>query len=342
MSSTPTEVDQIPPGVRLHQLLSGYFVSFALHAAAELGVADELTDGPRDVDEVAKRVGADSNSLFRVLRALASVGVFTETAPRHFALTPVGACLRTAVPGSLRALSRFVGHIDHAPWGHVVHAVRTGQTGSQHLYGMGIFAHMEQHPEKFQIFNEAMTDYVSRSIAAVVDAYDVSRFHRIVDVGGGHGALLEAILVRSPQISAVLFDLPHVVTGAQKRLDHAGVGHRCEFVGGDFFESVPEGGDAYLLASIVHDWEDDRAELILANCRRAMAPGATLLVVETVIPSGDTPHFGKVLDLEMLVVFGGRERSEAEYRELLDGGGFTLTRVVPTQAAPSVIEAVRR
>ncbi len=338
MNSAERNPQEPPPSVALNQLMIGYWVSHALYVAAKFGVADQLKDGSRSVDELANAVGAHAGALYRLLRALASLGVFTEVESRRFTITTMGACLQTGVPGSMRALALYM-DLDREAWSQLEHSVRTGETAFDHLHGMGFFAYLQKHPDEWKLFDEAMTGFVSQNIAAVMAAYDFTPFRKIIDVGGGHGALMTAILKASPESKGVIFDLPSVVEGAQKKIEAAGLSERCECNGGNFFESVPAGGDAYIMASIIHDWDDERAIAILKNCRLALSGRERLLLVEMVIPPGDAPFFGKLLDLEMLVVAGGRERTEAEYRALLAAADFRLTRVVPTHSLASVIEA---
>jgi hypothetical protein len=221
----------------------------------------------------------------------------------------------------------------------MLHAVKTGETAFQRVHGESAFDSFAKHPDVGRTFNEAMTDFVAQNIRAVVVAYDFTPLKTIVDVGGGHGSLITAILEASPASRGVVFDLPAVIEGAIREVAVRGMADRCVCIAGDFFQSVPKGGDGYLLASIVHDWDDQASTAILRSCRRAMEDDARLLLVEMVIPPGDAPFFGKLLDLEMLVCFGGRERTEAEYRELLHAAGFELLRIVPTQAPASIVEA---
>lgn len=339
MSPLEHSPQELPPSVKLNQLGTGRWVSEALYVAAKLGVADHLKDGARSVDQLATSVGAHAGALYRLLRALASVGVFTEAEPRKFALTEMGACLQTGVPGSMRALALMT-DLERDAWGQLEHSIRTGETAFDHVHGMGFFAYLQRHPDEGRLFDEAMTGFVSQNIAAVVAAYDFRPFSKIVDVGGGHGALMAAILKASPGTEGVIFDLPSVVEGAERNIEAAGLSARCQCVGGDFFTSVPTGGDAYVMASIIHDWDDQRSVAILRNCRQAMSGRGKLLLVEMVIPAGDTPFFGKLLDLEMLVLApGGRERTETEYQALLVDAGFRLIRIVSTRSLASVIEA---
>jgi hypothetical protein len=320
--------------------MSGHWIAQAIFVAAQLGVADELRGGPQPTDALARSVGAHPGALYRLLRALASVGVFTEVGPQCFALTPIGTYLQTGIAGSLRALALTGNVLDWEAWGQLVHSVKTGAPAFQHVHGMDPFRYFQHHAEAGTIFDEAMTGFVTENGMAVVTAYDFTPFTTIVDVGGGHGALMVAILRASPDTRGIILELPNVLDGARATLEAAGLLSRCECVAGDFFASVPTGGDAYLLASIIHDWDAERSVTILQNCRRAMAHDAKLLLVEMVVPPGDAPSFGKWLDLHMLVCFGGQERTEVEYQTLLEAAGFRLTCVVSTHTPSSVIEAV--
>ena len=322
-------------------MITGAWITQAVNVAATLGVADHLADGSQTVEDLATRVGADAGALYRLLRALASVGVFTEVEPSAFGLTPMAESLRSDVPGSQRAPARVMGSDEWwRAWGQLGHSVRTGQTLFEHVHGSPAFTYMAEHPKLRQLFQDAMTGFVSQTCAAVIAAYDFTPYATIVDVGGGHGALMGSILQASPQTKGIVFDLPHVVEGAKQPLDELEVASRYQCVGGDFFVAVPPGADAYILTSIIHDWDDERSKVILENCRKAMSPSGKVLLVEMVIPPGDTPFFGKILDLEIMVTPGGRERTADEFRALLSSAGLELTRIVPTEAPSSIIEAV--
>ena len=329
-----------PPPAPLLQMMTGYWVSQALYVAAKLGIADLLADGPVDCEDLAAATDTHAPSLQRVLRALASVGVFTEVSPGSFALTPLAELLRSETPGSMRALAIMYAEEQYRAWGELLHSVRTGEMAFDHQFGMGYFEYLAQHPEADRVFNEAMTGWTHQLVGAVVDAYDFSPFKTVVDVGGGYGALLAAILRSNPSTRGILFEQPHVVASAEEQLAAAEVADRCTFVGGDFFAAVPSGGDAYVLSQILHDWDDERCVAILGQCRRAMPDHGKLLVVELVLPEGDEPFLGKWLDLHMLVLLGGRERTAAEYDTLFRAAGFKLARVVPTPPGPSVVEAI--
>ena len=335
---------QIPPSFSLFRMITGYYVSRAIYVVARLGIADHLGEGPRGVDDLVAATGAHAPSLKRVLRLLASVGVFTEEADGRFALTPIGACLRANVPGSMRAAALLFGGITQQAWGDLQHSVETGEPAFRRVFGMDPFNHMAQHPDEAANFDAAMANFTRRIAAAVVDAYDFSPFRRIVDIGGGNGALLAGILKANPAAAGVLFDLPQVTDRAIVPIRELGLADRCEFVGGDFFKVVPGGGDAYLLKHVIHDWDDERAGDILRNCRRAMSPESKLLVIEGVYPpridQSDESRGAAANDVNMLVCTGGRQRSEAEFRHLYEETGLRLTQILPTQTPVKVIEGI--
>jgi hypothetical protein len=325
---------ELPASAQVLQMLAGKWVSRAISAAADLGVADHLKDGPRTAAELAAACGAREREVYRLLRALASVGIFEERAPRQFALTLLAEPLRIDSPESIRNMARFMGMpMTWRAWEPLTESVRTGQTGMAQVGVPNAFDYLRDHPEESEIFNAAMTDFSRQSANAVADAYDFSRFRKLVDIAGGHGALLKAILARNPGVTGVLFDLPHVIEGAR-----AGLPGTCSTESGDFFQAVPAGADGYMLKHIIHDWDDEPAAAILRCCRKAIAPDGRLLVIEMVIPAGNEPHFGKLLDLEMLAIPGGLERTEQEFRDLFAAAGFELTAVIPTRSPVSVIE----
>jgi predicted O-methyltransferase YrrM len=346
-ADTPPSRDTSPappppsPAAALSQLLRGSLVTQLIHVAAVLGVADLLRAGPKSSHELATAAGVNPKGLYRVLRALASLGIFVETEPASFALTPLAEPLRSDVPNSLRGSAVLYG--DRWWWhacGELLYSVRTGQPAFDHVHGAALFAFLDRSGDAAAVFNEHQTNMTRQDAAAVVAAYDFAEYTKVVDVGGGLGALTAAILKACPRTTAVLFDRPGVVADAQEMLRAQGVADRCTIIGGDFFESVPEGGDAYLLKDIVHDWDDARANAVLRNCRSAMSGASRLLVVEKVIPPGSRPFAGKLTDITMLLVAGGRERTAEEYRALLAEAGFAVTRIMPTLTPASVIEAV--
>jgi O-methyltransferase domain/Dimerisation domain len=328
------------PLAELMRLINGYQVSQAIHVAATLGIADLLKDGPRRSEDLATTTGCHGRSLYRLLRALAAIGVFHEDSEQRFALTAMGECLRTDVANSAVGWAAFVGrpYVWQA-WASLVHSVRTGENAFRHLHGTDVWHYRAEHPEDAAIFNRAMTAIARASVDAVVGSYDFAGLGCIVDVAGGHGALLAGILRAHPAAHGILFDQPHVVVGADALLGEAGVAERCEVVGGSFFDAVPAGGDAYILKSILHDWDDEPAAAILATCRRAMSPPAKLLVVEHLIaPPNEVPE-AKFSDLNMMVSPGGEERTREEFATLFAAAGFRLAATVPTGTRLSVIEA---
>ncbi len=329
-----------PAPVVMGELLLAGWMSQALTAAADLRVADALADGPLPIDELAKRVGADADALGRLLRALISRGVFARRRDGRYQLNPLADTLRRDAPVSMAGAARFYGSRQHREhWSALADAVRTGEAVIPMLRGKEVFDYLAEEPELGELFNQAMTSMSEAAIAPVVAAYDFSRYPTIADVGGGHGRLLAAILAAAPDTRGVLYDLPQVVAGAPALLQQHGVAGRVRIVEGSFFDGVPAGADAYVLKNIIHDWPDEQAVQILSSVRAAASDGATVLLVELVIPEHNREYIGKWVDLEMLVCLAARERTAAEYRDLLHRAGFRLTRVVPTAAPFSVIEA---
>ncbi len=336
-------LSQAAPDVQLHHLMSGYWISAAIGVAAELNLADLLADGPHVSSDLARMTGTDSSALYRLLRTLASVGLFTEVEPGHFALTEMGALLRADHPKSLHGLTRYnCGETQWRRFGALRQSIETGQSVDLHVFGVRMRTYWADHPEARAIFDVAMRSTAVQVVDAVVKAYDFAPFHTVVDVGGGYGALLSAVLTITPGLRGVLFDRPEVVEGATSSLASAGVLDRCEVVGGDMFAEIPGGGDAYVFSRVIHDWDDERATAALHNCRRVIDPRGTLVLVEEVIPPGDAPGYGKLSDLNMLVGPGGQERTEAEYRALYSAAGFELTQVIPTQSRMSLLVGVPR
>ncbi len=316
------------------------WISQSLSVAATLGIADALKDGPRSIEELAAITQTHRPTLLRLMRALTSVGVFTHSSKGCFALTALARPLQQGAPGSLRALLQQMGGAYRwQPWGELLSSVRTGDPVFARIFGSQVFDYYAYHPDEAVLFQEAMNEIAALTAPAVVAAYDFSDVETVVDVGGGYGALLTAILQAQLHVHGVLFEAPTVREEAERRLAAADVAARCSVVGGDFFESVPAGGNAYLLQFILHDWDDAHALTILRNCRRAMEPQSRLLLIESLIPTDDTPTLSKLMDLEMLVVCGGREREESEYRALLAAAGFTYLRTIPTLAPLSILES---
>lgn len=324
------------------QMITGIWASQALYVACKLNLPDRLAAGLRTAAELAKATGAHPRAVYRLMRALATLGIFAEDDHRRFSLTALGECLRTDSPGSLHWLALQIPELEWQPWGQALHSVMSGETAFEHVFGMPLFVYLEQRPDLQRIFSNSMAGMAQQLATAVTAAYDFSRARTIVDVGGGYGSLLLEVLRKNPGAKGVVFDLPHVIAGAQKAVHEDALLGRCQFIAGSFFDAVPRGGDVYLMSYIIHDWDDSHSVQILGRCREAMDAGAILLLIEVVIPPASIPSFGKLLDLEMLVIAGGQERTEEEYRTLLDGAGFDLTRVIPTTGPQSIVEGIRR
>jgi SAM-dependent methyltransferase len=336
-----TEHD-VPPPAAMMGLITGYWVSQAVGVVALLGVADHLGEGPRRSDALAQVVGADPQALYRVLRLLASIGVFEEVAPGSFGLSPLGETLRSEAPGSVRNFAITETAPGHwLPWGRLPESVRTGRPMAREALGMELFDWYAQNPEEAGYFNAAMGNLSALAASELVRVYDVSTVRTVADIGGAHGVLLAAILRTNPSKRGILFDLPHVIATAEEVIAAEGLSERCELVSGDFFEAVPDGADLHLLKQIVHDWDDERATRLLRNCHRALNPEGKLLLVEMVIPADNQPSPAQSMDLNMLVMLGGRERTEEEYERLFQEASFRLERVIPTHSPFSVIEARR-
>ncbi len=341
-SHATAPVQTPPPEAVLTQMAFGALMTQALYVAAKLGIADLLAAKPQSVSELAAATDTHERALYRVLRSLASAGVFQETEPQVFALTPLAEPLRADAPNSMRNGAIFMGADWHwHVWGDLLHSVRTGQTAWGHTHGAEVFDYFGTHTEEAEIFNRAMTDMSMATAPAVVAAYDFNDCRTLVDIAGGHGYLLAQLLQANPHLNGILFDMPPVIAGAGALLAHAGVTARVEQVAGDFFASVPAGADAYMMKHIIHDWDDERATKILQNIHAAMPADGRVLIVETVVPEGNEPHYSKLLDLEMLASPGGIERTAAEYRALLAAAGFRLTRIIPTTTPFCIIEAVK-
>jgi hypothetical protein len=324
---------ELPPPVQMMHMLLGRWVSQAIGAAAKLGIADHLASGPKSASELAQLCKAHGPSIGRLLRALASLGVFTEQEEGRFANTPLSDTLRADVFGSARPFALMVNHEAHIKaWLGLDYSVETGHCGFEKIHGAKPWDWLARNPEFGRIFDDAMTSFSGMIGPAIVQAYDFSGIGTLVDVGGGHGMLLASIVANNPSVRGVLFDQPHVVDGAMTDL---------EKVGGDFFVEVPA-ADAYILKNVIHDWNDADAVRILRTIHEASKPGARLLLVEAVIKAGNEPDLGKIVDIEMLVLTsGGRERNAQEHAQILRDGGFELKRIIPTLAPVCILEAVR-
>jgi hypothetical protein len=339
--TTPAASPTLPPHIQLIQMGRAFVVSRTVYAAAKLGLADQLASGPKNAAELAGPMHVHAPSLHRLMRTLASLGILTEQTEQRFALTDVGEALKTGASGSARSSLIFMGsRPSQSGWDNMIHSVETGKPGFDKAQGMPFFDYLAQHPEDASLFSETMVGLHNQEPPAVAAAYDFSIFKTVVDVGGATGNMLAAILTHHSGPRGVLFDRPHVVKDAPALLDAKGVSNRVMIETGDFFKDVPAGADAYLLSHIIHDWNEDQCLTILGHVRKAMNLSGRLLIVEMVLPPGDTPHPGKMLDMSMLVSMGGQERTEAEYGLLLSKAGFRLTLVVPTNSAASIVEAV--
>jgi hypothetical protein len=330
-----------PPHAQLIQMGTAHWVSRILYVAAQLGLADRLAGGAKTAEELAGPTETHAPSLYRLMRALGLLGLLTEDPERRFALTSLGAALKTGAPGSARAtILTLASNWMSQGFDHLLYSVRTGKSGFEKSLGMPIFDWLAKNPEAASLFSETMVGFHGAEPEAVAAAYDFSGLATIVDVGGATGNLISAVLGRNPGARGILFDLPHVVRDAPALLRSRGLEGRVTLESGSFFERAPGGGDAYLLSHVIHDWNEEQCLTILGNCKRAMKPGGRLLIVEMVLPEGNAPHPGKMLDVMMLVGPGGQERTAAEYGSLLGKAGFRLSRVVPTASAVSVVEAL--
>jgi hypothetical protein len=328
------------PSIELMRLISGYQVSQALYAAATLGVADQLKDGAKPYDAVAQACGAHPLSLYRLLRALAAVGVFHESDNKEFSLTALGVCLTTDGPGSTRNYARWIGQRGQwGSWGNLLQSIKSGESALGFTYGTDAWTYRMQHPDEQAVYDSAMTGNSRREAQGVLEAFDFGQFGCVVDIGGGQGLLLKTILLACPGSRGILFDQPQVIASADQALSSPELRQRCQLIAGSFFESVPTGGDVYLMKVIIHDWDDRAAIDILRTCHRAMSATATLILVERVIgPPNEMPE-GKFSDLNMMVVHAAMERTRQDFDDLLRNGGFKLKEIITTRFPQSLIIA---
>ncbi|WDD36965.1 methyltransferase (plasmid) [Nostoc sp. UHCC 0926] len=324
------------------QWVHAYWVSRCIYVVAKLGIADLLKDGSQHCDALAAATNTHSNSLYRVLRALAGIGIFAQTQPGCFELTPLANCLQSNVPDSIRDIAILRGEEHYYnSWGNLMYSLQTGETAFQHLYGMNLFEYNERNSVEGEIFHQAVASS-KEAYAAFLVAYDFSSIGKLVDVGGGTGSFLTAILEANSTMTGVLFELPEVIDQAKNSQRTASVNDRCQLIGGSFFEAIPERGDAYLLMQVIHNWDDERAIAILKCCHQAMKEQARLLVIDSVIPSGNEFFGAKFMDVNMLIMCpGGRERTEAQFRDLFASAGFELTTIIRTKSELSIIEGVK-
>ena len=328
------------PHKTMLNLIIGHWIARLVQIAATLKLADLLKGGPRTAEQLAKAAGVRAPELYRVLRALASVGVFAESKNGKFKLTPLAATLQTGVPGSMRTSATMLNaDWQWDAWQHLLPCLVSGEVPFARAHGMSVFEYLEKHPNDLAVFHESTTGLTNPAIA---EAYRFSKFNTLVDIGGGHGALLAAILKAHPKLNGILFDQPSVIAGARKdrHVTDKAIARRCTLGAGDFFKSVPKGADAYTLKYIMHDWNDERSVRILKNCRAAMTGKSRLLVIDSVIPPGNEPGYVKLLDIEMLII-GGRERTKADFAAIFGQAGLKLTRVIATKSPLSIVEGVR-
>lgn len=321
------------------EMMTNLWTSRAVHAAAKLGIADVLAEGSKTTEELAARTGTHEPSLYRLLRALSGAGFVHQSEPGRFELTAFGEVLRSDVPGSMRATAiTELGDEHYEAWGSLVHSIRTGGMAFEHRYGMPVWEFYRRNPEEAANFNRTMADFSAKFAPAILMGYDFARFKNVVDVGGGNGTLLAGILADWPHLRGTVMDQPRVIEQARHTSPALALNGRCTFAGGDFFESVPAGGDLYMLKWIIHDWDDERSVTILRNIRKGIAPGGRVILIETIVPSGEQRSFANLFDLNMLVMTGGRERDEKEFGELFARAGFRLARTVPLALEMHIIE----
>jgi hypothetical protein len=333
--------EQLPA---VFQMAVGYWMSQAVYVAAKLGIADLLADSAKSCGEIARQTGADSGSLFRLMRALVTLGILASEHPQgteaqRFSLTESGALLQSGMPGSMRSMVLTLGEEHFQAWGKLLHSIQTGQPAFNAIHGRSLFEYFGLNPAAADVFNAAMSDFTRQAALAAMAAYDFSGISSVADIGGGQGAFIRCLLRSNQRISGVLFDSLSVIEGAKLFIEADGLERRCRAIAGDFFESVPHGSELYVLKNVLHDWDDKSALTILKNCRRAIDDSGRLLVIENVMPDSNEVSFGSLLDLNMLVMCGGQERTGAEFRRLLEASGFQVARVVATMAPVSIIEA---
>jgi ubiquinone/menaquinone biosynthesis C-methylase UbiE len=325
---------------QIMRMTGGYCTSQVLYVAAKLGIADLLKEGPKTAEELASSTQTHPRSLYRLLSSSVSLGLFAQDAQNRFSLTPLGEWLRSDVPGSQRATAVTVGDLLYRAWGELLYSVQTGRPAFEKVHRLPFFEYLSKNPEQASVFDEAMAMH-GWETTAILEAYDFSGIPVLADIGGGNGSAIIAILKRYPQMRGILFDLPGVIERAKEKIEAAGVADRCQVVGGSFLDAVSTGADAYLMRHVIHDWDDEKATQILKNIHRAMAKSGKLLIGEYVIPPGNTPSIARGSDLVMLVIAGGQERTEDEFRALFERAAFRLTRIVPTKAGVCVIEGLR-
>lgn len=332
-------VNQLPVPEQILQIITNFWTSRAVYVFTRLGIPDLLKSGAKTADELASATKMHAPSLYRLLRALASTGFVSATTDGRFAQTPLSEILVTDAPGSLRWFTISELGQEHYPaWGNLMHSIRTGEIAFDNFFGADIWKYFEQNPEDAAVFNNSMSGVTAATNEEILANYDFSSFKTVVDVGGGHGGLITSLLKANPKLKGILLDAPQVIEGARPNIEAAGLSDRCETVAGDFFKSVPAGGDVYVMKWIIHDWNDERAITILKNCRNQMSRNSKIIIVDCVVPENNEPDFSKFFDLNMMVMTGGKERTEKEFAQLLGAAGFKLLRVIPTKVPTSIVE----
>lgn len=338
--TSPDQHKEMPQQV-LWRMISGCLVSQAICVAAKLEIADLLKDGPKNSEELAQATRTHAPSLYRLMRALASVGLFVEDEQGRFGLTPLGEPLRKGIPGSLHAGAMLFGStLEWQTLGNLLYSVQTGNAAFKHVFGMDLWEYYAKNPEEHEIFQYAMSSFSAAETSAILQAYDFSAFQTIVDVAGGHGNLLAAILNAYPNMRGTLLELSEVARQAEAVFKAAGVAQRCESISGDMFVSIPAGRDAYIMKTVIHDWDDQQAIALLQTCRKAMPAHAKLLLISEVIAPANVPDPSKFMDLNMLASFGGCERNATEFEKLLRAADLKLNRIIPTRSPLSIVECV--
>jgi len=328
-----------PPPAQMLQMITGFWTSCCIYTAAKLNIADCLAEKPKTAAQLAAETQTHAPSLYRMLRALSSVGVFSENEKSEFELTPLGNTLRSDVPGSMKAMAISQLGDHYAAWGNLLHSIKTGEIAFDNLHHMPVWKYYEMHPEDGVNFTKAMSGLTQGAIMSILPAYDFSSFATIVDIGGGNGALLHGILSQATNAQGIIFDEAYIKDEALQNIEKNNLQQRCTFEAGSFFVEVPAGASAYLLKLVLHDWDDEKAEKILANVYKAMPPEGKLLIIESVIPDGNTPHPGKFIDVNMLAMTGGKERTEKEWKNLIEKAGLKIVNVIATHSPTvSIIE----
>lgn len=340
VTATAMQENQTQAPAQMLQIVTNFWTTRAVYVIAKLGVADLLKSGPKSAQELAESTGTHAPSLYRLLRALATTGMLASQKDGRFGLTPLSELLVTDAQGSMRwFVVSELGQEHYPAWGNLMHSIQTGEIAFDNHFGVDIWKYFQQNPDDAAVFYDSMSVMTAVVNEQITARYDFSRFNKIVDIGGGHGGLITSILRANPQAFGVLFDAQQVISGARHTIEVAGLADRCAAMAGDFFKSVPAGGDLYIMKWIIHDWDDERAIRILRNIRTQIPQDGRVIIVDSVVPEGDEPDFSKFFDLNMLVMTGGKERTAREFDQLLAAAGFRFLRVIPTETPTSMVEA---